>query len=116
MIWIIASLIILLGLIAVGVLIYSYKKKGSLPPTDYYVFFVMGIAFIPLGMVLKNYAIFALGLIYMAIGLKNKNKWKKNHLKWKDLSKEQQRLKLIIIGVLTLVLIIGAAAYFLVNP
>jgi len=73
--------LLLLGFV---VLIVRKRKLGpgeNLEP-DYHALFIMGICFLPMGAIgiaTKNpgfFGISALGLIYLAIGLKNKDKWK----------------------------------------
>ena len=85
--WILLTII--LGLIAsiVGVILLfvmqKKKKFGTFEEPDYRVFFIMGICFIPIGIIFTTtinvgFMVFiALGLIYIAIGLANRDKWKK---------------------------------------
>jgi len=118
-------LIVIVALIMVGLALaaISIKKarKGADFETDYYAFFIMGICWIPLGIVFMTTGntafsfFFILGLVYMAIGLANKDKWKTNHKTWKQLDKGQKKVKLIIIGLLVLVLLAGIFFYFLYN-
>ena len=78
-------LLIVIGLITTGLLVYLIKKrKNSDVPyePDYRSLFIMGITFFPLGITLSIstdnpgfYGIGALGLIYMLIALVNKDKW-----------------------------------------
>jgi hypothetical protein len=79
---------IIIGLIVVGVLVaillwkLRHEEKPKEEP-DYRAFFIMGICFLPLGIIFSVSVSFGflgiavLGLIYMAIGLANKDKWKK---------------------------------------
>jgi hypothetical protein len=63
------------------------KKKGNegkRKEIDYRVFFIMGISFLPLGIVLTFVVgnpgfigFMGLGIAYIAIGLANKDKWKR---------------------------------------
>ena len=83
-------LTILLGAIAaiVGVFVLlvmrKKKKEGTYKDPDYRAFFVMGICFLPMGIIFTTsvnggfMGITALGLIYMIIGLANRDKWKNN--------------------------------------
>ena len=85
---ILVSLII--GLILIGVLlaIFLWKFKSKLKTNeelDYRVFFIMGISFLPMGIIITVVVnpgfmgIAAMGLINMAIGLANRHKWKKQN-------------------------------------
>jgi hypothetical protein len=77
---------ILIGLVAVGILLTMIVlKRKEKPPkeADYRAFFVMGISFLPLGIVFSTtinpgfMGFTALGIIYMAIGLKHRDKWER---------------------------------------
>lgn len=77
----VSGLLIIIGLI-IAVILRKNKMQGSKEP-DYFTFFIIGICFLPLGLVfaltLKNngfIAVTGLGVIYLALGLKNKDKWK----------------------------------------
>ncbi len=86
-IWILIT--ILLGLIAVivGVIVLyvmqKKKKEGVYKDPDYRAFFIMGICFLPMGIIFTTtvnigfMGITALGIIYMVIGLSNRDKWEK---------------------------------------
>ena len=85
--WILLT--ILLGLTAaifgVFVLFVMQKKKkeGTYKEPDYRAFFVMGICFIPMGIIFTTsispafISFLVLGLLYMTIGLANRDKWVK---------------------------------------
>ena len=80
---------IIIGLILlVALVLLLYKKRRSLPgfdkEPDYRMFFIMGICFLPMGIVFTTtispgfIGITGMGLIYMSLGLANRHKWKKN--------------------------------------
>ncbi len=82
----ITAVLLVFGLIVVlGVLvtIYLTKRKNNeiKREPDYRVFYFMGIAFTGLGAALMASTnmgfsgLLALGIVYMVIGLKNKDKW-----------------------------------------
>ena len=103
----IALLIIVLGVFA---LITNRKSKT---PPDYYNLFIIGMIWFCAGVPLKNYALTILGLVFMLLGIMNKDKWKKNRRTWKNLSKKQKRIKMIVVGILTLLLLAGIIVLFL---
>jgi uncharacterized membrane protein len=84
--WILLTII--LGVIAViaGLFVlYIMKKKkieGTYREPDYRAFFIMGICFLPMGIIFTTtispafISFLALGVIYMAISLANRDKWK----------------------------------------
>ncbi len=110
--WILIAVLVLI--IALGVAAVLMKKKTK-APTDYYIFFIMGIIWLGAGIPLKNYALSAMGVVFMIIGLANKDKWKANHRRWSQLGPEEKRLKLFLIIGLGVLVLAGLAAYFLVE-
>jgi uncharacterized membrane protein len=119
-IWVILSVLILLVLL--GVVAVAFAKKGKKKSTDYYAFYVMGITWLPFGIILMvttegsvgNF-FFILGLVYLAIGLAHKDEWKKNHRTWKQLKKEERRLRVIAFIVLGLLLLVGIVVFYIVK-
>ncbi len=85
--WIIISLFIIPILVLIAIVIafvfWKRKKEELFNEPDYRVFFIMGICFIPIGIIFSTTINFgfmgfiALGLIYIAIGLSNRDKWEK---------------------------------------
>ena len=71
---------ILLGVL-VALLIWKRRSKGIVREPDYRAFLIMGICFLPMGLLLSTsvnpgFIGFAgLGVAYMAIGLANRDKW-----------------------------------------
>ena len=86
--WILISIFIvalaaIIGLVLMFVL-WKKKKEEQTKEIDYQVFFSIGIIWIPAGIVFLmtinpalGFAFIALGVSYLAIGLANKDKWKK---------------------------------------
>ena len=103
----IAILIIFLGIIY----IFSVRKKRR--PVDYYNLFIIGIIWAGVGIPLKNFALSAIGIIFMIIGLTHKNEWKKNRKRWKDLNKNERILTIVIMIVLLLLVIAGFILFML---
>ncbi len=105
--WILISVAVLIVLLAV-IFIFALKKNKRREP-DYFTFFILGIiwlgAGIPLGINSNNWGFFIMGIAFMIIGLVNKDKWKKNHVRYKDLTPSEKKIKfwiLIILGILVL--------------
>ena len=83
--YILILLLILAIIIGIAtILIYNNKKKTTTEKEiDYRTFYILGISFLPMGLVLsittKNpgmIGIMGLGAAYLAIGLANRDKWK----------------------------------------
>jgi len=102
----------ILILVLAVIFIIRRKKYGYTP--KYKTFFIIGITWIPLGIATKNWVFTFVGLSFMIIGVKNKNRWK-DEKKWSELSPEVRRMKLIIMTIMTLLLIAGVVTYFIVR-
>jgi hypothetical protein len=87
------SLLLVIGIVVTLLLLVvlrKRKKAGKTGETDYKAFFIMGMAFLPTGVAMMlmyflaeipfeiGLPLVALGLIYLVIGLANRDKWKKS--------------------------------------
>ena len=87
--WILLTIILGIIAVIVGVFVLfvmqKKKKEGTYKEPDYRAFFIMGICFLPMGIIFTTaispafISFLALGIIYMSIGLANKDKWKKEN-------------------------------------
>jgi hypothetical protein len=115
--WVMVAILVLLVLF--GAIAIINRKKIKKKPTDYYNLFVIGITWLPLGIILMANDVsigpffFFVGLIYMSIGLTNKDKWKKNHMPFNKLSKEKKRKKLIVWIIFGVLILIGLLVFYL---
>ena len=86
--WILISALIVAVLVIIGLIllliVLKKKKEGKMGEPNYQVFFSIGMIWIPVGVVFMiavnpaiGIAFMALGIIYLAIGLANRNKWEK---------------------------------------
>ncbi len=107
--WIIISMVILL--LIIGLAVFVLKKDKTYKP-DYRVFFILGVTWLPLGIATDNTAFLGLGAVFMVLGLANRDKWKEQE-KLSEMNPDKRRFKIIVIIGLTLLLLTGAAAYFL---
>ena len=103
----------IVGLLTLGVLfaVLYYKKNKGLP-TNYKAMFIIGISWIPLGIATENYAFVAVGIVFMALGLKHKSKWKETSVEWSELTPVGKKLRVGLIAVAVLVLSAGVLVYF----
>jgi len=89
----IMSLLLILGILVTLFLVLVLRKRkqpGKAGGTDYKAFFIMGVVFLPTGLTMMlvyffteipfevGLPLFALGLIYLVLGLVNRDKWKKS--------------------------------------
>ena len=105
--WIILSLLI----IGILVVIVAYKRNKNIPP-DYRTLFIVGLTWIPLGVATKNHAFTVIGVVFMIIGLKNKNKWKESRKGLAELSGSAKNLQIALIALAILLFIVVLAYYF----
>ena len=87
------SLLLVIGIVVTLLMVMVLRKRKrerKTGETDYRAFFIMGVAFLPTGLAMMivyffaeipfeiGLPLFALGLIYLIIGLANRDKWHKN--------------------------------------
>ncbi len=85
---IILAIAVVTGIIA-ALMVRKRKKEGK-PQADYRTFFIIGVIWVPFSIILVivsfilqvpfyiGFPFFVLGLVYLIIGLKNRDKWTKN--------------------------------------
>ena len=85
---VILAVAVVTGILAV--LMVRKRKKEGKQIVNYRAFFLLGITWVPFSIVLMvvsfilqipfyiGFPFFALGLVYLIIGLNNRDKWKKN--------------------------------------
>jgi uncharacterized membrane protein len=85
-------LLLLIGIVVTLLMVLVLRKRKrerKTGETDYRAFFIMGVAFLPTGLAMMivyffaeipfeiGLPLFALGLIYLIVGLANRDKWNK---------------------------------------
>lgn len=117
MIWVILGLLILFGIIAIIV-----KRKGKKVPTDYYTLFIVGVTWLPFGILIWYFGNVSLGnfftilgLVYLVMGLVHKKEWKKNHKGWDKLSEKERGFKIWTTIILGIIFLIGIIIYYFVS-
>lgn len=98
---IIFVLIVILGI----VFLIKYKDKKKEP--DYFGIFNGGIVFLLFGVAMESCAMFFLGVIFLLIGAINKKKWKNSEDYWKNSTKTQKILKILLTIILGLLVAIS---------
>ena len=85
---IILAIAVATGILAV-VMVRKRKEEGK-PQTAYRTFFILGVIWVPLSIILMvvsfifqipfyiGFPFFIVGLVYLIIGLQNRDKWPKN--------------------------------------
>lgn len=111
--YLVFSLIIGIAIIAIlFAMIVIYRNRGQKMETDYRAFFILGVSFLPIGIATDNPGLWGMGVIFMVLGLVNRDKWKEEP-KWSDLSPEKRRIRFLIILGLTVLLAAGFIYYLL---
>ncbi len=91
MVIVIAAVILAIAVVTgiLAVLMVRKRKKEGEQIVNYRAFFLLGIIWVPVSIVLMvvsfilqipfyiGFPLFALGLVYLIVGLKNRDKWKK---------------------------------------
>ena len=108
--WVMIAILVI-GLVLAIVAFSLPKKKRA--PIDYYTLFVMGIIWLPVGILLKNYGLAVIGIVFMAISLANKGKWKKNHQSYSQISNKQRKIAMWISVVLGFLVLAALVLVFL---
>lgn len=106
-------LALLIGIAVLGIVfaIVAYKREGELRrDPDYRAFFILGISFLPIGIATENPGLWGMGTIFMILGAVNRNKWK-DAPKLSEMEPERRRIKLVIIGLLTVLLLAALLFY-----
>jgi len=112
MIWILISVTVVI--VVLGILAISFiKAKEGKHKVDYYSLFLMGVIWLAVGIPLDNSALWILGIIFFIVGLANKDKWKKNRMDWKKVTKRQKNILYIAIVMLFLLLVAGIIVFWL---
>jgi len=106
--WLLITIFATLVIFAI-VFFLIYRKKKLKP--DYYMFFIIGLTWIAIGVPLKNYAFSIIGLILFIISLIHRKEWKKRKLS--DLSPAERKSKLILMIILG-ILVLMAFVMFLI--
>jgi len=110
-------IIVLIVLIAIFLVVFMVRsasgKKGEKRVPNYRALFILGVTWLPIGIGTDNPGLWGMGIVFMIIGAVNKDKWGKE-TKWAELSPDAKRIKIIVVGGLT-VLLLSALAYFIIT-
>ncbi len=91
------------------------KGEEGKHKVDYYSLFLMGLIWMAVGIPLGITALWALGIVFFIAGAANKDKWKKNRMDWKKITKKQRDILYIAIAMLFLLLVAGIIVFWLKN-
>lgn len=100
----VAIILVILGIIGFFVL----RKSGC--GIDYYSMFIIGLIWLPAGLILKIPALWIIGGILFIVGLVNKKAWRKRCM-WVNMSTGDKWARIIIL--LALIILLAAGLYIL---
>jgi hypothetical protein len=102
-------------LLLLFLLVFLFISRKNKRPPDYYALFVIGLTWVAIGLPLENYILFIIGVAFTAAGLINKDRWKKNRITWGKLKKEEKIVKGFVIFGLTVFIVVGLVVFYLVE-
>jgi hypothetical protein len=108
-------LVISIGVLVIFLAIFmliKVRKYGHKP--NYKAFSVIGITWIPLGIIMRNYVFLIVGLVFTFIGIINRKKTEEN-VGWQELPPEVRRIKIILIVILAVLALAGVVTYFIIQ-
>jgi hypothetical protein len=73
--FIVMAILIVLAL-SIGFFLVVRKRGLESRVDDYRVFFIMGAAFIPIGIATENWTFWIIGLNFIILGATNRDKWR----------------------------------------
>ena len=117
--WIIISMAVILGLLVLGLVLFMiFRPKTMKMEMDYRTFFVIGVAWLAVGIIgiilyEGQWYFLIMGAVFLALGLGNYKKWKKQK-KWSELTPEEQRFKLVLMAFAVILLIAGLVLFLLI--
>ena len=106
---IVIALILVIMLVAI---VIKHRRGGTEWQPNYRALFIIGITWLPIGIATGNPGLWGSGAVMMIAGLANRKKWVQPK-RWADLSAEDKRLKLMVIGGVLILLLLGILAYFI---
>ena len=110
-----AHIALFVGFGLLGLLVLAFavnREKSGHKKTNYRALVGLGAVWLPLGLVTKNPGLWSLGITFLVLGLVNKDKWQDEET-WADSPDSQRKLKIALIGGITLFLFITAAFFWM---
>ena len=100
-------------LVVLGVVIAIYiksKNKNERTETNYRAFFILGISFLPIGIATDNPGLWGMGIVFLVLGLVNRDKWKAEP-KWSELDSGRRKTIFLLILGLAILLLVSSVFY-----
>lgn len=97
-------ILIIIVVIFIGILAKINAKKGKDIHPDYFILFIIGIIWIPVGLSMGSSIFWIVGLVFMAISIVNREKWKQRVNNWKNLQPGERTIHILVIAAIGLLL------------
>ena len=98
-------------MVCFGAAYYYFRGRGQAFVPDYRTLFILGIAWIPIGISSGNYLFVIVGIILMVASGVNKDKWKEIP-GWSAMPLGEKIIKIFVISILLGLVIAGILVYF----
>ena len=72
-----------------------------------------GLMWMAIGLIPDNFTFFIIGLVFMLVGVSHRKEWANNRKRWKDLTKKEQKIKVVLITILTIGIVAGTVVMLL---
>ena len=108
---IIMTVVAILILALFAVFMVTYRNRDTPTEPNYRALAILGAAWLPIGIASDNPGLWGMGLVFLIVGLTNRDKWGQE-TRWSDLSSQQRTIKILAIGGLTVLLVLGIGYYF----
>jgi len=104
------AVLMVLGVV-VAIFIKS-KTRNEQSETDYRVFFILGISLLPVGIATKNPGLWGVGVVFLILGLVNRDKWKAGST-WSEIDPDKRKSVFFVILGLIFLFLLGFIFYIL---
>jgi len=106
------GILLILIIIFILITVYSYKIKNKIK-TDFRNLFNVGLIWVVIGVIIKNYILGILGVLFLIVAILNHKKWNENKRNLKELFNSEKRLQFSLVAIGLAFLITGIFIYFL---
>ncbi len=106
--------IILVIVLAVFLISIIWLRKSRMNRTpNFRALFILGLTWLPMGLISDITVLWTTGLIFFIIGIANRKKWDQS-TRWTDLSPREKKIKLTFLFITSFLMIIFLLLYFFV--
>ncbi|MFH0869334.1 MAG: hypothetical protein V1839_03840 [archaeon] len=115
---ILGAVVAILIIVLLAVFIVKMRKGGWKRTIDYKNYFIMGVIWLPFGMMMAlifdnsvGMVFAAMGAAYLAIGLKNRDKWGKPQ----KVTAQKNKIIVTVVAASIMIAVLGVIAFMLFN-